>query len=83
MSTVTMYTRKEEYANNFLGFITGLEISSHLRLGDYYSNSYYFKDGSEYHIETKNGTTTTRFEGVGLAARVFRAGIWLKAHLMK
>lgn len=83
MSTVTMYKKREEDANNILGFITGLEFSSHLRIGDYYSNSFYFKDGSEYHIRTENGKTTTSFEGIGLAARVYRCGCWLKAHLMK
>lgn len=83
MTTMTMYNKREEDANNILGTITGLEFSSHLRIGDYYSNSFYFKDGSEYHIRTENGKTTTHFEGIGLAARVYRAGVWLKAKIMK
>lgn len=83
MATTTMINKREERVDNFLGIISGLEFSSYTRLGDYYHTTYYFRDNSEYHIFTENGTTRVEFRGRGLGARVFRYGVWLKAHLMK
>ena len=83
MVTPTMINKKEEKVNGIIELISGLEFSSHTRLGDYWHNTYYFRDNSEYHIFTENGTTRVEFRGRGLGARIFRYANWLKAHLMK
>lgn len=81
MNTMLMYNKKEECYDNFLGKLTQMEFSSHLRLGDYWKTTFYFRDGSEYTITVRDGKTTT--ETTGLAAWIYRKGCWLKSRLFK